>query len=220
MTFEEQQLIAHVFDRFRGSPPMAKDTDAERLIQEQFDRVPDAPYRLVQSVVVQEKALQRLEDRLRQLETLVADVRPDQAARAGFLPDETGAGPSRIASVPQTGPRYAAEPPPLPREAPSSPGGGFLASALTTASGVAGGILLTDGLKELFGGGRSNGFSTETSSWRTDQSALDRAQDDAQDAREDADNARAQLTSDDAALDDAQDGLEASADSAWDFGET
>jgi hypothetical protein len=47
-----------------------------------------------------------------------------------------------------------------------------------------------------------------------EQTALDRAQDDEQDARDDADRARKDLAADDAALDDMQDAQDES-DSNW-----
>jgi hypothetical protein len=62
-------------------------------------------------------------------------------------------------------------------------------------------MFLADGIRNLFGGGRS--IWGESSSG--DKAAIDRAQDDAQDAEDDAAEAKKQLASDDAALDDTQD---------------
>ncbi|AGA64353.1 hypothetical protein B488_03600 [Liberibacter crescens BT-1] len=42
-------------------------------------------------------------------------------------------------------------------------GGGFLASAMSTATGVAGGMLLAEGIKDLFSGGHHSEVSTHTS---------------------------------------------------------
>ena len=225
MTPEEQQLITRTFDRMSVASPMAKDMDAERLIQQQIDRLPDAPYRLVQSVLLQQQALECLTDRLHQLEDAVArGVSADRLGdrESSFLSGYRAPPAMPTGSVPtvaatsneparQVGDR-AAEPAP-------SHGGGFLASALTTASGVAGGMLLTDGLRELFGG-RSSGLAERGTNRVDDLSALDRSQDEAQDARLDADEARRQLAEDDAALDEAQDQLDASgSDAGWDFGE-
>jgi uncharacterized protein len=80
--------------------------------------------------------------------------------------------------------------------------GGFLASALSTAASVAGGMLLADSIRGLFGGHYG---SAELGSPHVDQATLDRAQDEAQDARDDADESRQDLAADDAALDDMQD---------------
>lgn len=228
MTLEEQQLISRVFDRMRNAPPVAKDIAAERFIQQNIDRLPDAPYSLVQSVLVQEQALQHLSDRLQHLEDLVADARPadrNTESGASFL-SSTRAAIAPAGSVPAVAPA-GADParrtddyyrePPTPREPVASRAGGFLASALTTASGVAGGMLLTDGLREMFGGRSSAGASERGMSRGDDATTLDRFQDDAQDARLDAAEARRQLAEDDAALDEAQDALDSSgSDAGWD----
>lgn len=221
MTPEEQELISGVFDRLRGAPPIAKDADAERFIQEGINRIPDASYRLVQSVVIQQQALQRLGDRLQYLENLVADARPGsrngQDGGSFLSGDRSGSG-EQVGSVPRVG-QGEAQAIDRPRDPSPDRAGGFLASALTTASGVAGGMLLTDGLRSLFGGHSGSTARFEDNGSRFDLAALDRFQDDAQDARQDADEARRQLAEDDAALDEAQDALQSSDTSAWDSGE-
>jgi uncharacterized protein len=64
-------------------------------------------------------------------------------------------------------------------------------------------------------GGRSY-VGGESSAVRADeQAALDRAQDEAQDAKDDADKARQDLAADDAALDDMQDAQDDSNDGSW-----
>lgn len=219
MTLEEQQLISGVLDRLKSAPPSAKDLDAERFIKDGVDRVPDASYRLVQSVIIQQQALQSLDDRLQYLENQLANVRPSPRGGEGggtFLSSGRAAPGEQSGSVPRVG-QAAADAGERPREAGGM--GGFLSSALTTASGVAGGMLLTDGLRELFGGHAASAARPEASTSRSDLSALDRSQDEAQDARNDADEARRQLADDDAALDDAQDALDSTGNSAWDSDE-
>src|SRR6185437_8757455 len=76
--------------------------------------------------------------------------------------------------------------------------GGFLSSALSTATGVAGGMFLADSIRSLFGGAGGGIFGNGSASATENQAALDKAQDDAQDARQG-------LAADDAALDDMQD---------------
>ncbi len=164
------------------------DREAEQLIQEAVREMPDAPYLLVQSVLVQEQALRQADARIRELE-----ARSNSQAGKGFL-----GGSGLSGSVPVTGPRQASQPTPEP--IPSEAGRpSFLASALATAASVAGGMLLADGIRGLFGGHHDAWGSS------IDQSALDRAQDEAQDARDDAEEARQELAADDAALDDMQD---------------
>ncbi len=170
-----------------------KDREAERLIQEAIREVPDAPYLLVQSVLAQEEVLRQADARIRELEA--RSSRPDAERR--FL---GGPGLS-TGSVPVTEPRPNAPPAtePITTETgrPS-----FLASALSTAASVAGGMLLADSIRGLFGGHHE--------AWGSpmDQAALDRAQDEAQDARDDAREARQELAADDAALDDMQDAMD------------
>jgi hypothetical protein len=67
MTPEERQLIAGLFDRMRSYGLPDKDREAEALINQSVRANPDAPYMLVQSVLVQEQALQAANDRVTQL---------------------------------------------------------------------------------------------------------------------------------------------------------
>jgi uncharacterized protein len=192
MTPAERQLIEGLFDRMQRVEPVDKDRGAERLIQEAVREIPDAPYLLVQSVLVQEEALRKADARIRQLESQSADE-PAKSFLGGSTPSRS--------SVPVTGSRPVAPPAAEPVQ-PESGRGSFLASALTTAASVAGGMLLADGIRGLFGG------HTGAAASSTDQAALDKAQDDAQDASDDADEARKELAADDAASDDAQDQYE------------
>jgi len=83
---------------------------------------------------------------------------PRQQTRSAVPPSGSGSvwgsgrtldpGPAPQQSAPWPGQRQAAPPPP-----PEQPqGGGFLKGALTTAAGVAGGVLLANSIKGLFGG--------------------------------------------------------------------
>jgi hypothetical protein len=103
-----------------------------------------------------------------------------------------------------------------PNPPPTQQQGGFLSSVLSTATGVAGGMFLADSIRSLFGsvGGRSYVGGEPSIAGTYDQAALDHAQDEAQDARDDADRARKDLAADDAALDDMQDAQDES-DGNW-----
>jgi hypothetical protein len=122
MNSEERQLITGLFDRMRGFALAEKDGEAEALISAQMASVRDAPYMLVQSVLVQEHALQQAEGRIRELEEQVralqsaAEQRP--AGSGSFLgglfggrpgpeaPGAPGAEPARgPTSVPVIGSR-------------------------------------------------------------------------------------------------------------------
>src|SRR5262245_46628694 len=147
MTPEERQLIAGLFDRMRGFSLPEKDREAEALINEQVAGVRDAPYMLVQSVLVQEHALQQADARIRELEEQVralesaAEQRP-AAGSGGFLGGLFGGGrpePARASSVPAVGARatpsvYGNRQDWTP-QGPAQPGGPFAQAAQQPAGG-------------------------------------------------------------------------------------
>jgi len=59
MNVEERQLIADVFAQLRDAGRGPKDQDADRFIQDLVRQLPDAPYFLTQSVIVQQQALEQ-----------------------------------------------------------------------------------------------------------------------------------------------------------------
>ena len=68
MTPEERQLISGLFDRMRSYGAPDKDREAEALIAQSVRANPDATYMLVQSVLVQEQALEAANNRVQELE--------------------------------------------------------------------------------------------------------------------------------------------------------
>lgn len=87
MSPEERQMITGLFDRMRQQGQVDKDRDAEALIRDTVRQMPDAPYMMVQTVLVQEMALQnaqgqieQLEDRVRALEAQAARPQPQQSS--------------------------------------------------------------------------------------------------------------------------------------------
>ena len=134
----ERDLIVDLFDRLQPFESQPRDPEAERLIGERTARQPGAPYLLTQTVLVQEQALKAAQARIAELE-----ARAGGGASGGFL-----------SSAPSIGP-WGAKPaaPPAPAPVPTVRGGSFLQSALATAAGVAGGALLFEGLRDLFGHG-------------------------------------------------------------------
>ena len=181
MNNEERDMIAGLFDRLRQTGLAEKDRDAEKLIGQYFRQMPDAPYMLVQTVLIQEHALGQAEERIRDLEQQLAATQP-RAASSGsgsFLGGIRGGArgaPASGGSVPSTGGRRMAEPEPgysSPWGAPAQPQqmppqqmqpqqvpqqssggglGGFMRGALTTAAGVAGGMMIGDALRGMMGG--------------------------------------------------------------------
>ena len=181
MTPEERQLIAGLFDRMRSYGLPEKDREAEALINQSVRANPDAPYMLVQSVLVQEQALQAANDRVTQLEDELRELRGDARAPArsgGFLSGVWGGGRREEprSSVPTIGARSApaawsqSAPQQQPAQAQQQPtsggGGGFMKSALATAAGVAGGMLLADSIRNMMSGGaHASPAATETTEY-------------------------------------------------------
>jgi hypothetical protein len=164
MTPDERQLIDGLFERMRAYDLPQKDRDAEALIDQAVRATPDAPYMLVQSVLVQEQALEAANARVQDLEARIRELEGPQQQQAGgsFLGGLFGGGrpePERRAgSVPAIGSRaggmpsmYPGRPQPA-QEAAQPATGGFMRSAMATAAGVAGGMLLAEGIRNMMGG--------------------------------------------------------------------
>lgn len=140
MQQQERDLIADLFGRLQQYENQPRDAEAERLIASYVARQPASPYLLVQTALVQEEALKQARARIAELE--------GKASGQG----------SFLGNAPRPGP-WGSAPAPAPAPAPASPwgapqasaGGGFLRSALATAAGVAGGALLFEGIRNMFG---------------------------------------------------------------------
>src|SRR5262245_31082400 len=112
MTPEERQLISDLFDRMRGYGAPEKDRDAEALIAQSVRANPNATYMLVQSVLVQEQALEasnaRIQDLEDQLRAMQGAEQPRGSRSGSFLGGAWSSGrrdePPR-SSVPEVGSR-------------------------------------------------------------------------------------------------------------------
>jgi hypothetical protein len=163
-------------------PPV--DPEADRLIGDLFDRSPAARYRMTQLAFVQEHALTEAQNRIQRLEWELQQTRQaapqqpqQQPSSGGFFsglfgggsrpsappPPQGGPGPAWNQGQPNYQQGYQQAPPP-PQYPPSyqpgmfqRPGSGFLGSALTTAAGVAGGVVAGNALMSLFSGGHGLG---------------------------------------------------------------
>jgi hypothetical protein len=183
MTPEERDLIAGLFERMRGMGSIDKDREAEDFIARSVRQTPDAAYMLVQSVLVQENALQQAGDRIEELEDRVRELersQPRAAAQGGgsFLGGLFGGGGSReeprSSGVPAIGSRREPSRYDEPQGGGSpwgqqragafgqgapmqqqGGGGGFLRGAVATAAGVAGGMLLANSIRGMMGGEES-----------------------------------------------------------------
>ena len=126
MTPEERDLISGLFERMRGMGSIDKDREAEDFIARSVRQTPDAAYMMVQTVLVQENALEQAGDRIEELEDRVRELergQPRAAAQGGgsFLGGIFGGGrgqpEERSGSVPVIGSRNV--PPKVIVEAPS-----------------------------------------------------------------------------------------------------
>jgi hypothetical protein len=188
MTPEERRLIDGLFDRMRGFGSPEIDREAETLINQSMRMTPNAAYMLVQSVLVQEQALEAANVRVRDLEERVRALEEDSSrpptSSGSFLGGLFGAGRPASApepkpsSVPQVGARSTplayedqrgsawSQPPPPQPQAPAS--GGFMRSAMATAAGVAGGMLAAESIRHMMAGTHSK--STEAGEQHHDAS--------------------------------------------------
>ncbi|MDF3933138.1 DUF2076 domain-containing protein [Pseudomonas citronellolis] len=172
MKSEEQVLIDGLFTRLqeaeRQSAP--RDAQAEAQINQYLVRQPAAPYYMAQAMLIQEAAIKRLDQRIKELESQAAAQQQNRPSSGGFLAGLFGGGqrepePQAQAqqrpdgwgqtrfSQPGGAPAYANNPndfrPAAPQAAPAQ-GGGFLRGALQTAAGVAGGMVVADLLTNMF----------------------------------------------------------------------
>lgn len=181
MTPQDRELIAQLFARLNQAAQQPKDPEAEASIRRGIDENPDAPYLLVQTVLIQDMALTHAQNRLAELERQVAAAPQPAPAKqpTSFLGTIAARG-----SVPDSGPWRAGTQPqnPAPQPAPvwtdntarnsgvipaqtwsagmpgaagpglfPGAGSGFLRAAAATAIGVAGGQLLFQGIESMFG---------------------------------------------------------------------
>ena len=176
MNSEEQTLIDGLFSRLQQAETDSapRDAQAEARIKEHMARQPAVGYYMTQSILVQEHALQSLDaqnkqqaQQIQQLQDELQRAKATQAAPAsggGFLssifgggsrepqpaPSNSGGGwrePARP-SFNQPAPQQNYQPAQAPAAAPA--GSGFLGGAMKTAAGVAGGVLLAEGISSLF----------------------------------------------------------------------
>lgn len=172
MQSEEQRLIDGLFSRLQQaeSNTAPRDAEAERVIQAHIRQQPSAPYYMAQAMIIQEAALTKLNAQVKELqqqnEQLQQQAQNAKPQSTGFLAGLFGGGsaqpePARQSSQgsqPIPGSQawgaqpqqqeYAPQQQAPAQAAPQAPG--FLGSALRTAAGVAGGVVLADMLTGMF----------------------------------------------------------------------
>jgi hypothetical protein len=183
---QESELITTLLTRLQGAVGQPKDAEADQMIRQAMTQMPDAPYYLVQTVLIQDLSLHNAQNRMAELEKQLADATAAKSSGSflgGLLGRSQPAQPPPAASVPPSGPwtrapqaqpgypqpgyaQQPAYPPPGYAQPGYAPAGGmfggsgnsFLRSAATTAAGVAGGALLFQGISSLFGHGYASGL--------------------------------------------------------------
>ncbi len=184
MTPQERKLIDDLAGKLGQTQLGQKDPEAENLIRQEIGALPDSLYMLVQTVLVQNLALDQAKAQIADLQQRVASAQAHPAAPTSFLGSLFGGGshsnppppppaapafrntqaaPPQQGGVPQG---YGAPPAGYGAPAPgyggpsaAAPGGGssFLRSAATTAAGVAAGALAFEGISSLMHGGLGGG---------------------------------------------------------------
>jgi uncharacterized protein len=181
MTPQEAQMLQDLVRKVEGTQLTEKDQDAEALLQDGLARDPDALYKLAQTVLIQNIALDQARAQMQRMQQQLTAPAQQPAKAASFLgglfhrdPQPAASGQPQYAppqgyagqppqyqqpyTTPYQGqPAYQA-PPPAYYPPPASSGGGFLRSAATTAAGVAGGMLAFEGIESLLHGGMHEGF--------------------------------------------------------------
>ena len=178
---QERDLITTLLSRLKNAAGQQKEPEADGLIRQAMAEQPDAPYYLVQTVLIQDLSLHKAQNRIAELEQQVTEAQRQAARPTSFLgslfgthqpappaPSAPPAGPwtraPQVAAAPMAPPYGQPAGQASPQQGYGQPtgggfmgggggGGGFLRSAAATAAGVAGGALLFQGIESLFGHG-------------------------------------------------------------------
>lgn len=188
MNSQEREIISGIFQRLEQTATQQRDPEAERFIAEKVRQQPYAPYAMAQSLYVQEEAVKSLGQQVEQLQAENERLRQQGPQSGGFLSSIFGGGASRPQPGPSYGRQDGPPPGYGAQQQPGGPwggggapqqggpwagqqggygmqqtparGSGFLGSALTTAAGVAGGMVVGNALMNAFSGGHPSLGST------------------------------------------------------------
>ena len=168
MTPQERDLITNLLARLGQHAGEPKDADADALIRQAVGAQPDAAYFLVQTALIQDMALNAAQSRIAELERRLTEAKsaaPQQPTSflggRGSVPSAGAwSRPAPSSSAPSAWSQSAGAAPAAPAAAPfaAGDGSGFLRQAVTTAAGIAGGALLFEGIRSLFGPHYGGGF--------------------------------------------------------------
>jgi uncharacterized protein len=167
MNTQERTMLQDFLGKLTSVRGISKDAEADALIKQAVVAQPDANYLLVQNILLMQHALTELNGKVQALEQQLQNA-PAAQPQSSFLGAESQNAVRSYFSKPSTQQAQSAQPSyqqggqgyQQPQQQQSSSGmGDFLRSAGTTAAGVAGGMLLFEGVSHLFGGGSSFGHS-------------------------------------------------------------
>jgi uncharacterized protein len=172
MSPEETNLVKELFNRLHALENTPRDRAAEALIEEGLQYAPNAPYALVQTVLVQDEALKRANARIQELEggadadaprdtSFLGNMRDSLLGRRdsrGSVPSvspsatSTGMSPAwRQTGTPVTPPSAPSGPWPAAPTTPTGMGSSFLGTAAAAAAGMVGGSLLLSSIRSMMG---------------------------------------------------------------------
>jgi hypothetical protein len=191
MTPQERQRVIDLFNRLAQLENNPRERDAEQLIAEGLRHAPHATYAMVQTILIQEEALTRANERIAELEAGGEEAPVQQSG--GFLDTLRGAfggnaGQTQRVSVPST--RQPGAPMGVPpgfrrgsapgaeQQQPIGRGGSFLGQAASVAAGVVVGSMVVDALRGQFGSEAGTTGAQEASTQPEAQTEQARAEQD------------------------------------------
>lgn len=200
----ERQIIDDLFAKLHQAEAQSgpRDPEAEGLIRDRIARQPAAPYLMAQAIVMMEQALAASQSRNEELERQLRE-RPTAPAAApsgggGLFGSLFGGSGKPAAPQPSYPAAASSAAPAMPAGSPwgrppaATPaygdprvagyaqqpraGGGFMAGAMQTAAGVAGGMLIGSALSGMFSGGEAMAGEAATAATDAATAATDHAE--------------------------------------------
>src|SRR6266705_5502733 len=85
MTPQERDLITTLLTRLKSTAGQPKEPEADQLIRQAMAEQPDAPYYLVQTVLIQDLSLHQAQSWIAELEKQLADAQAASSKPTSFL---------------------------------------------------------------------------------------------------------------------------------------
>jgi uncharacterized protein len=154
MVPQERDLITTLLTRLKNTAGQPKDPDADALIRQAMVEQPDAPYYLVQTVLIQDLSLHQAQNRIAELEKQLADAQAKPTSFLGNLFGGRDPATPPATSVPSAGPWARGPqvaPPPPPGSGYAQPQQGYAQPGYAQQQG--GGGMMGGGMMGGMGGG-------------------------------------------------------------------